>query len=138
MQDEFEVTDENGGKVEVRAGPPRLGEEARSGRVRPRSRVYRADDGEAEPDYASWIEELCSTYPQTACVLDLGYGCGVPVGRLLASRVRVTGVDFSRVQVERAHVLVPSAQPRESSSCRWLTTTPRFCDCDRTAPGKGR
>jgi 2-polyprenyl-3-methyl-5-hydroxy-6-metoxy-1,4-benzoquinol methylase len=43
-------------------------------------------------------------------VLDIGCGCGVPVARhLAAAGHRVTGVDISDVQVERARQLVPGA-----------------------------
>ena len=42
-------------------------------------------------------------------MLDLGCGCGVPVARRLARRYRVTGVDLSPLQIERARKLVPDA-----------------------------
>ena len=42
-------------------------------------------------------------------MLDLGCGCGVPVARSLAAAgYRVTGVDISEVQIERARRLVPA------------------------------
>ena len=42
-------------------------------------------------------------------VLDLGCGCGVPICQELAQLCRVTGVDISPVQIERARKLVPDA-----------------------------
>ncbi len=41
--------------------------------------------------------------------LDIGWGCGVPIARRLAPRYRVTGMEISDVQIERACALVPSA-----------------------------
>ncbi len=43
-------------------------------------------------------------------VLDLGCRCGAPIARRLAPRHRVTGVEISDVQIERARALVPSAR----------------------------
>lgn len=73
------------------------------------SHAYRADDGVTEYDYSIWIDELLSVLGSTPRVLDLGCGCGVPGTHLLATRARVTGVDFSHVQIERARRLVPDA-----------------------------
>ncbi len=42
--------------------------------------------------------------------LDLGCGCGTPGARLLSERFRVTGVDISDVQIERARALVPAGE----------------------------
>jgi len=42
-------------------------------------------------------------------VLELGCGAGEPCTRLLAERFRVTGVDASSAQIERAAVNVPEA-----------------------------
>jgi SAM-dependent methyltransferase len=70
---------------------------------------YRADDA-AAGDYAPWIAELLATLEPSSRVLDLGCGCGVPVARdLAAAGHRVTGVDVSDVQVQRARQLVPDA-----------------------------
>ena len=73
------------------------------------SQAYRSDDGASEYNYSAWIAELLSMLGSSPRVLDLGCGCGVPATRLLASHGRVTGVDFSHVQVERARRLVPDA-----------------------------
>lgn len=48
--------------------------------------------------------------PPESPVLDLGCGCGFPATKLLAEYFKVTGVDFSEVQIERARKLVPSAE----------------------------
>ena len=56
-----------------------------------------------------WADELASRLPDAARVLELGCGAGVPDTQLLAERFRVTGVDISRKQIERARVSVPSA-----------------------------
>lgn len=70
---------------------------------------YRSDDADAG-GYRPWIEELLATLPPGSQVLDLGCGCGVPVARdLAAAGHRVTGVDVSEVQIERARRLVPGA-----------------------------
>ena len=51
------------------------------------------------------------------CVLDLGCGCGVPVARdLVAAGHRVTGVDISDVQIQRARHLVPAATFRRADA----------------------
>ena len=70
---------------------------------------YRGD-AETPPHYASWIGELSGRLGPNADVLDLGCGCGVPVARdLSAAGHRVTGIDISDVQIERAQRLVPGA-----------------------------
>jgi SAM-dependent methyltransferase len=70
---------------------------------------YRGD-AETPPHYASWIGELSGRLGPNADVLDLGCGCGVPVARDLSTAGhRVTGIDISDVQIERAQRLVPGA-----------------------------
>ena len=56
-----------------------------------------------------WADELASRLPDGARVLELGCGVGVPDTQLLAERFRVTGVDISRKQIDRARANVPSA-----------------------------
>jgi len=71
------------------------------------SYLYRADDA-GEGQYAGWLADLLDRLRTTADVLDLGCGCGVPMARRLADAGhRVTGVDISEVQIERARRLVP-------------------------------
>ena len=71
---------------------------------------YRADD--ASPGkYGEWIAELLAALKSESRILDLGCGCGVPVARdLVAAGHRVTGVDISDVQIQRARHLVPGAR----------------------------
>jgi SAM-dependent methyltransferase len=65
--------------------------------------------------YASWLDALVGSLPSAGAVVDLGCGNGVPVLRdLVAAGHRVTGVDFSAVQVSRARQLVPAATVLES------------------------
>lgn len=69
---------------------------------------YRSDDA-ADGRYALWLAKLKDRLPCTGSVLDLGCGCGIPAVRsLAASGYRVTGVDISEVQIERARHLVPA------------------------------
>lgn len=68
---------------------------------------YRSDDAE-DGQYGPWLADLHRRLPGSSAVLDLGSGCGVPVARYLANAGhRVTGVDISQVQIERARRLVP-------------------------------
>jgi SAM-dependent methyltransferase len=62
-----------------------------------------------------WLDGLISSLPSAAAAVDLGCGSGVPVLRdLVAAGHRVTGVDFSPVQVRRARQLVPAATVLET------------------------
>ena len=72
---------------------------------------YRADD-DTPANYAGWFHELTERLVHPgARVLDLGCGCGVPLARdLSVAGYRVTGVDISDVQIERATRLVPGAE----------------------------
>lgn len=72
---------------------------------------YRADD-DTSTMYKGWSDQLVEHLgPRDARVLDLGCGCGVPLSRdVSAAGYRVTGVDFSDVQIERARRLVPDAE----------------------------
>jgi cyclopropane fatty-acyl-phospholipid synthase-like methyltransferase len=79
--------------------------------------AYRGDDGQAAASsaadvsrYAGWIAELAELLPVGATVADLGCGNGLPATRALTEhRLRVVGVDFSAVQLDRARHLVPAA-----------------------------
>ena len=67
---------------------------------------YRGDDDDPGR-YAPWLAALQDRLPAGGAVLDVGCGCGVPVARALAAAgYRVTGVDLSAVQIERARRLV--------------------------------
>ena len=76
------------------------------------SYTYREDDpdqgSKTYQQYKSWVDELSEQLMAGDSVLDLGCGCGVPATDLLAQKFRVTGVDLSSVQIERAKELVPS------------------------------
>ncbi len=66
--------------------------------------------GHSLADHDAWLLPFFRSIPRGAEVLDLGCGCGVPDARLLTERFRVTGVDISDVQVERAKRFVPGAR----------------------------
>lgn len=74
------------------------------------SHAYRGDveDQDCAP-YYEWLDKLNPLLPAGSPVLDLGCGCGIPVARQLAASHRVTGVDISPVQIERARQTVPEA-----------------------------
>jgi len=75
------------------------------------SYAYRGEKSAGDfTDYANWLSELIPLLSENAPVLDLGCGCGVPVGQMLAEKFAVTGIDISPVQIARARSLVPSAQ----------------------------
>jgi SAM-dependent methyltransferase len=74
------------------------------------SQAYRGDEfALAGSAYAHWLRRFTALVPAGGAVLDLGCGNGLPVARELAPRYRVTGVDLSPVQIERARALVPGA-----------------------------
>jgi len=91
------------------------------------SRTYRDDDGQASPaaptpteQYRGWVEELGALLRPGDRVLDLGCGAGVPTARQLVERgFRVTGVDISAVQIERARQLVPGAEFIQADMAIW-------------------
>ena len=73
------------------------------------SATYRPDDADPK-EYRVWTGELLAALQPGNSVLDLGCGCGVPVARRLAQAGhRVTGIDISERQIERARTLVPGA-----------------------------
>jgi SAM-dependent methyltransferase len=57
-----------------------------------------------------WEDDLVSRLAAGARVLELGCGGGAPETRRLAERFRVTGVDISPRQVERAREALPEAE----------------------------
>ncbi|HTT72735.1 MAG TPA: class I SAM-dependent methyltransferase [Thermoplasmata archaeon] len=80
------------------------------------SEIYRPSGARSDAfghdyaDHREWLEPILGTVPRGAEVLDLGCGCGLPDARLLSDRFRVTGVDISDVQIDRARQLVPDAR----------------------------
>jgi SAM-dependent methyltransferase len=88
---------------------------------------YRDDHGapndataESVKPYGAWLDDLASLLPAGARVLDLGCGSGLPAARILVeSGFEVTGVDISRVQVERARRLVPLARFIQADMAVW-------------------
>ncbi len=66
--------------------------------------------GESQAGLGALLERI----PPGSRVLDLGCGAGVPVTALLARTHRVTGVDFSREQAQRARANAPGARILES------------------------
>ena len=61
--------------------------------------------------YGPWLADLGTRLAPGSTVVDLGCGCGLPTAAALsAAGHRVTGVDFSEVQVQRARELVPAAE----------------------------
>ena len=80
------------------------------------SAIYRPPEttndafGHSFRDHEEWLRPFFYAVPRGAEVLDLGCGCGVPDARLLSERFRVTGVDISDVQIDRARRLVPHAR----------------------------
>jgi cyclopropane fatty-acyl-phospholipid synthase-like methyltransferase len=75
------------------------------------SEVYRSPDFDFEGSgYQRCLAALLPRLKPGSQILDLGCGCGVPVGRVLAGRGTLTGVDISPVQIERARQLVPAGK----------------------------
>ncbi len=84
------------------------------------SHAYRGDTLERFPrsGYAHWLRRLETRIAADSRVLDLGCGNGIPVAAELVKRHRVTGVDLSLVQIERARQLVPEARFVCEDMCR--------------------
>jgi cyclopropane fatty-acyl-phospholipid synthase-like methyltransferase len=91
------------------------------------SLAYRSDDGNPAPSsaedasrYAGWVAELAGLLRPGARVVDLGCGAGIPATRELAGHgLQVLGVDFSAVQLHRAHRLVPTARLVQADMARF-------------------
>jgi SAM-dependent methyltransferase len=61
------------------------------------------------PARRKYLTYLLDALPDGADVLELGCGAGLPVTRALSERMRVTGVDISRGQLELARTNAPEA-----------------------------
>lgn len=91
------------------------------------SRQYRDDEGrpnagrsESTNNYHAWLNELAGLLPSHARVLDLGCGAGVPASRIMVNAgLRVTGLDMSLVQIERATSLIPEATFLHADMATW-------------------
>jgi SAM-dependent methyltransferase len=94
------------------------------------SQAYRDNAGQPNPQlaaggedpsrYSAWIAELAELVEPSAKVLDLGCGNGLPATRLLVEAgFQVVGLDFSRVQIERARQLVPGANFVHADMTSW-------------------
>jgi SAM-dependent methyltransferase len=57
-----------------------------------------------------WLAKLVEMLPAGSAVLEMGCGAGLAVSRALAERYRLTGIDISWVQVDRARMNVPNAR----------------------------
>ena len=57
----------------------------------------------------AWIDRFCSSLTGTR-VLELGCGGGAILARVARRGLRLTGIDFSRAQLERARLACPSAR----------------------------
>jgi len=58
----------------------------------------------------AWQEDLSARLADGARVLELGCGAGAPETQRLAERFRVTGVDISPRQIERARAALPGVE----------------------------
>ncbi len=83
------------------------------------SHAYRGDDFDyAGSGYAYWLDRFMARLALGSRVLDVGCGNGLPAARELARQHRVTGIDLSAVNVERARALVPAG----TFECADMTT----------------
>ncbi|MFF5900780.1 class I SAM-dependent methyltransferase [Streptomyces argenteolus] len=66
---------------------------------------------DSDTKYRHWVADLHARLAPGSRVLDLGCGSGVPVVRdLVRAGHRVTGVDISETQIDRAREQVPQAE----------------------------
>ena len=75
------------------------------------SQAYRGDAFEyAGSVYQHLLERAFAGIADGLEILDLGCGNGIPVSQVLAQSHHVTGCDISKVQLQRAQTLIPSAR----------------------------
>ncbi len=80
------------------------------------STIYRPPGSPADAfdhtnaDYRDWLQPFFRMLAPGTEVLDLGCGCGIPEAQMLTERFRLTGVDITDVQIERARRQVPEAR----------------------------
>lgn len=72
------------------------------------SRAYQ-DAYPTDTKYRPWLADLAVRLAPDSRIVDLDCGIGLPVAAAFADH-RVTGVDFSEVQIRRARELVPTAE----------------------------
>ena len=63
----------------------------------------------SDPARDRWLAQFASRIPIGAALLELGCGSGGPSTAFLAGRFRLTGIDVSAGQLERAHANLPDA-----------------------------
>jgi cyclopropane fatty-acyl-phospholipid synthase-like methyltransferase len=90
----------------VRAGYDRIGERYR-------------EWSQHSPVRLHWVQRLLDELQPDSLVIDLGCGPGEPATRMLAEHHRVCGVDASRVQLELARRVAPSAQLVQADMTRF-------------------
>ena len=71
--------------------------------------TYLAVTDESDPRMP-YVAKLLELLPPGSEVLELGCGAGVPVAKALAEQHRLTGIDISGAQLDRARVNVPGAR----------------------------
>jgi cyclopropane fatty-acyl-phospholipid synthase-like methyltransferase len=71
---------------------------------------YAALEGDVAWPRLRWLDELLGQVAEGAHVLDLGCGDGIPAGRRITQRHRLTGVDVSARQIELARTNVPAGR----------------------------
>jgi SAM-dependent methyltransferase len=57
-----------------------------------------------------WVQQLLSLAPERPDVLEIGCGAGIEPSPTFATVGRLTGVDISRAQIERAQKALPGAE----------------------------
>src|SRR5881296_1843154 len=74
------------------------------------TRYTAARTADSDSEDIQLLNLLVERLPKGAMILDAGCGSGLPVTRLLAESVAVTGVDFSREQLRMAKANIGKAR----------------------------